>query len=382
MKLYFDNAATTPLRPEVVRAMTAVLENDYGNPSSTHGFGRSARAAIETARKSVANLMGAQAQEIIFTSCGTESNNTVLQTAVRDLGINRIISSPIEHHAVLHVLDALALENKCRIEYVQITPNGHIDMAHLQSLLSSSTEKTLVTLMHVNNEIGNLLDLHQVGELCHQYGALFHTDAVQGVGHYAYDLANTPVDFLTASAHKFHGPKGIGFTYIKNKSSLQGFILGGSQERGLRAGTESVHNIVGLQVALEIAMERIAEDRQYVRHLKTHCVTELQKHFPEIHFNGNCTDAECATYTLVNCCFPLSVSQASLLDFQLDLKGVACSKGSACQSGSGKGSHVIDHLYNGHPPGPALRFSFSPFNTVEEIDALVGVLREISLIPS
>lgn len=378
MKLYFDNAATTPIRPEVVSAMTAVLAEDYGNPSSTHGFGRSARALIETARKSVAQLMGAQAQEIIFTSCGTESNNTVLQTAVRDLGVNRIISSPIEHHAVLHVLEDLEKRGKCQVYYVKITSEGCIDLTDLEELLKKSAAKTLVSLMHINNEIGTKLDLSKTAAICSRYDALFHTDAVQGVGHYSYDLAALDIDFLTASAHKFHGPKGIGFTYIKNKASLEGLLLGGSQERGLRAGTESVHNIVGLQVALEIAMQRLEEDRTYIRTLKSHCIYQLQQNFKDLKFNGCCTDTDASTYTLVSCCFPLSTEQASLLDFQLDIKGVACSKGSACQSGSGATSHVIEHLYSGHPPGPALRFSFSPMNTIQEIDALVAVLKEIS----
>ncbi|MGB0376587.1 MAG: cysteine desulfurase family protein [Flavobacteriaceae bacterium] len=381
MKYYFDNAATTPLRPEVIASIAEVLTEDYGNPSSTHAFGRKARARIETARKSVARLLGAQAQEIIFTSCGTESNNTVLQTAFRDLSIKRIISSPIEHHAVLHVLDDLKLKG-CTIDYVQIDSQGQVELSHLEELLSASDEKTLVSLMHINNEIGSILDLYAAGSLCREYGALFHTDAVQGVGHYSYDLNNTPVDFLTASAHKFHGPKGIGFTYIRNKENLHGLLLGGSQERGLRAGTESVHNIVGLQVALEICMERLEEERNYVRELKSFFVNQLRQHFPEIHFNGCCDDMERATYTLVNCCLPLSEAQAQMLEFQLDLKGVACSKGSACQSGSGGGSHVIQHLYPENPPSSAIRFSFSPLNTVEEVESLVDILCEISLKPS
>lgn len=377
MKVYFDNAATTPMRKEVIGVITESMSSNFGNPSSTHAYGRTAKSALETARKSVAKLLNCQPQEIIFTSGGTESDNMILRCAVKDLHVKTIISSPIEHHAVLHPLDDLEKEG-VSIRYVDLDENGSPNLDHLQNLLSADDSKKLVSLMHINNEIGNVLDIDRVGEICRAEGAFFHTDAVQGVGHYPYDLKSQSIDFLSAAAHKFHGPKGVGFTYIKNNSGLDPFIFGGPQERGLRAGTESVHNIIGLQKAIEIAYEHLDSERDYILGLKKYFIEKLKHIYPQVYFNGLCENLERSTYTLVNVALPLEASKSQLLNFHMDLKGIACSKGSACQAGADRGSHVLANLKRSEEVKkyPSLRFSFSSFNTKEEIDYLIASLME------
>jgi cysteine desulfurase len=358
MSIYFDNAATTPMRKEVITSISEVMEKCFGNPSSTHAFGRTAKTYIETTRKEIAKLINAAPQELIFTSGGTESDNMILHCAVKDLGVKRILSSPIEHHAVLH-------------------EHGEVDLEHLESLLEQSDEKTLVSLMHVNNEIGNILDLNAVGCLCRKNGAYFHTDAVQGIGHFTYDMEHLAVDFLSAAAHKFHGPKGIGFSYVRKNSGLQPFIHGGSQERGLRAGTESVHNIVGMNEALKLAYQHLEVEKQQIEGIKNYFIEQIQDLFPEVTFNGMCQDPQNSTYTLVNVALPIPKEKALLLDFHLDLNGIACSKGSACQSGSSSGSHVLNSIRTSEQADwPSLRFSFSVFNTKEEVDRLIQVLKD------
>ena len=376
MNIYFDNAATTPLRKEVISAVSEVMEACFGNPSSTHGYGRTAKTYIETARKGIAAQLNASAQEIIFTSGGTESDNMILYSAVKDLGIKQIITSPIEHHAVLHAIEALEKQFGITASYLQIDEKGTVDLGHLEALLQQNQNQKLVSLMHVNNEIGNLLDLEQVGALCHRYKALFHTDAVQGIGHFSYDLSALPVDFLSASAHKFHGPKGIGFSYIRKDSGLQAFIHGGSQERGLRAGTESVHNIVGMHKALELAYKNIEAEKKQIAALKEYFIKQVTSVFPNARFNGLSNIVNQSTYTLVNMALPIPKEKAAMLDFHLDLNGIACSKGSACQSGSQSGSYVLNHLAsNNTEDWPSLRFSFSVFNTQQEVDQLISVLK-------
>lgn len=378
MNVYFDNAATTPLRPEVIDLMHHALKKSFGNPSSTHTFGRHTRTQIETARKEIAAHFNAHPHEIVFTSGGTESDNALLRCAVEDLGVTTIISSAIEHHAILHTLDFLK-ENGCSVIYLPVDHHGKIDCTTLESELQKSEGKTLVTLMHINNEIGTILDLKKVAHLCKKHDALFHTDAVQGVGHYTIDLDSIPIDFLSAAAHKFHGPKGIGFSFVRKNSGLKSFILGGGQERGQRAGTESVHNILGMAKALAMAYEHLQEERAYVLNLKKYAMERLQTIFPDIHFNGCCANHAESTYTLLNVCLPIPPEKSGLLDFQLDLKGIACSKGSACQSGSSKGSHVIQTVQSeALQQYPSLRFSFSLFNTQKEIDYLMEVLSEFS----
>ena len=378
MKVYFDNAATTPIRNEVIELMTQSMTMTFGNPSSNHGFGRSAKSIIETARKSVAKHLNCEPQEIIFTSGGTESDNMILRCAVKDLKVKTIISSVLEHHAVLHTLDELKKEGVL-IRYVDLDENGSPKLGHLKKLLEADDTIKLVSLMHINNEIGNILDLDLTGALCKANGAYFHTDAVQGIGHFKFDLKSQPIDFLAAAAHKFHGPKGIGFAFIRKSTNIDPFIVGGPQERGQRAGTESVHNIIGLQKAIEMAYENLDKERVYVLGLKKYFIAQLKKLFPTVHFNGLSENLEKSTYTLVNVAFPLVGSKAQLLDFHLDLKGIACSKGSACQSGAALGSHVLGNLKRPEEvkKQPSLRFSFSSFNTLEEIDYVIDCLSEL-----
>ncbi|TXD85117.1 cysteine desulfurase [Subsaximicrobium wynnwilliamsii] len=376
--VYFDSAATTQMRDEVIERMANVMKDYYGNPSSTHGFGRHAKSLLETSRKTIASFFNVSAAEIIFTSGGTEADNLVLRSAVKDLGVTEIISSKIEHHAVLHTLDELQKEFPISVNYVNVLKNGHIDMDHLEQLLQSP-KKTLVSLMHINNEIGNLLNIERVANLCKAHQALFHSDTVQSVGHYQMDLQEIPIDFMAASAHKFHGPKGVGFAFLRKNSGLRASIYGGEQERGLRAGTESIHNIVGMADALSLAYKHLEAEQEYTLSLKTYFIDQLQDAFPDIQFNGDCANPEGSTYTLLNVCLPFTADKASLLSFQLDLKGIACSRGSACQSGSSQNSHVLTAiLEDDYLKRPSLRFSFSSFNTKEDIDYVVEVLKEFS----
>ena len=377
MNVYFDNAATTPLRKEVIKTISRVMEECFGNPSSTHSFGRTAKTYIETARKGIASLLNALPQEIIFTSGGTESDNMILNCAVKDLNVKTIISSPIEHHAVIHALDALKKNQKINVRYLKLDAQGNIDLNDLEESLKIDNSKKLVSLMHVNNEIGNILNLHEVGNLCHNNNALFHTDAVQGVGHYLFDLKNLPVDFLSSASHKYHGPKGIGFSFVRKNSGLEPFIYGGAQERGLRAGTESVHNIVGMHEALDISHKKLEVEKKQILFLKNHFKKGIIEIFPNVHFNGNSSENNLSTYTLLNVALPIDEKKASLLDFHLDLKGIACSKGSACQSGSSQGSHVLNHIQNQKiKKMSSLRFSFSSFNNIDEVDYFLETLKE------
>ena len=381
MKVYFDNAATTPLYPEVVEKITEVLSNTYGNPSSTHALGRAAKSLIEYSRKQIAKELNALPSEIIFTSGGTEADNFILHSCVRDLGVQVVISSLIEHHAVLHTLEVLAKEYPIQIVYVNLTERGDIDLQHLKNLLDQYTEKkVLVSLMHLNNEIGNILPLKEVGTLCKEKGAYFHSDTVQSVGHYPIDLQEIPVDFITASAHKFHGPKGVGFAFIRKGIVLHSIITGGEQEKGLRAGTEAIHNIVGMEVAFSLCYKKLEENTEKLKNLKQYFIHQLKHHFPEIVFNGTSESLEESSYTIVNVGFPTLQQQDNTLLFQLDLKGIACSKGSACQSGSVQVSHVLSAFMPKEAlQYPSLRFSFSAFNTIEEVDFFIENLKEISL---
>ena len=381
MKVYFDNAATTPLYPEVVEKITEVLSNTYGNPSSTHALGRGAKSLIEYSRKQIAKELNALPSEIIFTSGGTEADNFILHSCVRDLGVQVIISSLIEHHAVLHTLEVLAKEYPIQIVYVNLTERGDIDLQHLKNLLEQYTEKkVLVSLMHLNNEIGNILPLKEVATLCKEKGAYFHSDTVQSVGHYPINLQEIPVDFITASAHKFHGPKGVGFAFIRKGIVLHSIITGGEQEKGLRAGTEAVHNIVGMEVAFNLCYKNLDKNTEKLKNLKQYFIHQLKHHFPEIVFNGTSESLEESSYAIVNVGFPALQHQDNTLLFQLDLKGIACSKGSACQSGSVQVSHVLSAFMPKEAlQYPSLRFSFSAFNTIEEVDFLIESLKEISL---
>ncbi|MBU3025311.1 cysteine desulfurase family protein [Zobellia galactanivorans] len=376
-KVYLDNAATTQVRENVIAKMQDALANFYGNPSSTHSFGRSAKTAVESARKTIAKYMNAHPSEIIFTSGGTEADNMILRCAVRDLKVETIITSKIEHHAVLHTVEDLASEKGIKVLYVDLDVFGNPDLLHLESLLKQDDSKKLVSLMHVNNEIGNKIDIAAVCELCHSHGALFHSDTVQSIGHYLWDVKAVPVDFLTAAAHKFHGPKGIGFAYIKKNSGLKPMIAGGAQERGYRAGTESFHNIVGLEMAFVEAYDNLEAETAYVTELKSYFIDRMKEEIPNVKFNGHSGDLEKSTFTLVNACLPIDSQKALMLLFHLDMKGIACSKGSACQSGSDLGSHVLAEILSEDDfRKPSLRFSFSKYNTKEELDYTVQVLKE------
>ena len=377
MNVYFDNAATTKIRDEVIDNMSNVLKDCFGNPSSTHSYGRSAKSYIETSRKSIAKILNCDPGEIIFNSGGTESDNSILKCAVKDLGVKHIISSKIEHHAITHTLEELKIQG-VNVNYVKLSENGNVDIDNLEYLLSSNDEPKLVTLMYINNEIGNILDVKYVSDLCQKYNSFFHTDAVQAVGHYKIDLKSINIDFLSSAAHKFHGPKGVGFTYINKSTKIKSFICGGPQERGLRAGTESVHNIVGMTKALEIAVENMEKEAKYVLSIKEYMIKSLRKLFPDIQFNGESGDIKNSTYTILNVCLPISNDKAAMLDFNLDLKGIACSRGSACQSGSSEGSHVLNEIQSeDQKKFPSVRFSFSHNNKIEEVDYLIDTLKEL-----
>ena len=373
--VYFDNAATTQLRPEVVASMVEVLNDVPGNPSSTHAYGRTAKGLIERARKTVAQYLNVSAGEIIFTSGGTEADNLIIQSAVKHLDVQRVITSRIEHHAVLHAADYVATHFGAEVVYVNLKDCGTPDEKHLEELLLASDKKTLVSLMHVNNEIGNMIDIAHIASLCKKHNALIHSDMVQSVGHYELDLQNIPLDFIAVSAHKFHGPKGVGFAFIRKNSGLKPLIVGGAQERGMRAGTESVHNIVGLETALKLSYDHLDEERNYIKGIKEYFVAQLSHIIPEIKWNGNCFNSGKSTYTLLNVCLPIAHEKAILLLFQLDMKGIACSKGSACQSGSDKGSHVLQEILQEEDlKKPSIRFSFSKYNTKEDVDYVIDTL--------
>ena len=377
--VYLDNAATTQIRESVIDRMQDALCNYYGNPSSTHAFGRPAKTAIEKARKSIAKILNAHPSEIIFTSGGTEADNMILRGAVRDLGVEKIITSRIEHHAVLHTAEELAKDYNIEIEYVKLDSHGNPDIAHLESLLRADDSKKLVSLMHINNEIGNKIDIDAICMLCKEYDTLFHSDTVQSIGHYAWDVQKTPIDFMTAAAHKFHGPKGVGFAFIRKNTGLSPLIFGGAQERGLRAGTEPLHNIIGLEEAFLEAYDHLEEETNYIEDLKRYFIEKVNKEIPEAKFNGYSADMDKSTYTITNVCLPFNEQQSLMLLFHLDLKGIACSKGSACQSGSNNGSHVLNEILTEEDlKKPSLRISFSIYNTKEEIDYVVGVLKDFA----
>lgn len=377
-KVYFDSAATTCVSETVVKAMTACLTNDFGNASSTHSFGRSAKSLIEQARKNIAKKLKVSASEIIFTSGGTEADNFVLNSAVRDLGVTRVITSKIEHHAIGHSAEALKACFNISLDYVKTDENGSVILDDLENLLQQDKGKTLVSLMHINNEIGNILDVKRVSEICKKYNALFHSDTVQSIGHYDVDLSEIKVDFCAVSAHKFHGPKGVGFVFMRKDTGLNSLIFGGGQERGFRAGTESVHNIVGLDVAFNDVYTHLEKDSVYIKSLKSYFIEEIKKAVPAVKFNGLSGDLNKSTFTLVNLLLPVTAQKALIVLFQLDLKGIACSKGSACQSGSSKGSHVLSEILSDEDMlKPSLRFSFSKYNTKEEIDYVINVLKDV-----
>ena len=370
-KIYLDNAATTSLRPEVAEEMMSILQNEYGNPSSSHSFGRSAKSKLELSRKTIAQVLHVSSQEIIFTSGATEANNWILQNAVANLKVKRIITSKIEHHAVLHAVTFLQKQYDIQIDFVNIKSDGTHDINHLIELLSQEIP-TMVSLMHINNEIGTVLDLEEIAHICKQHSVYFHSDTVQSIGKIELDLQKIPIDFLVASAHKFHGPKGIGFAFIRKGIAIHSMFHGGEQEKGIRPGTESLHNIVGMAKALQMSYENLDSDRNHIQELKNYTVQQLQKHIPNSTFNGNPTST---FYTILNVQLPFDASKSAMLLFTLDMKGIAVSRGSACQSGSPKPSHVLAAFLNQDEVAkPSIRISFSHYTSKNEIDVLVEAL--------
>ena len=374
MHVYFDNAATTPLDPEVLEAMLPFLSQHYGNPSSLHGPGRQVRAAIENARKTVAHLLNASPAEITFTSGGTEANNYAAFGSIRTLGLKHAITSPLEHHAVLHPLQALAKSGEIELHYVRHDERGVLDLAHLEELLATQS-RTFVSLMQANNEIGNLNDIAAIGEICARYDAIFHTDTVQTMGHYRHDVQQLKNHFLVGSAHKFHGPKGVGFLYTRSGMHVGPLIHGGSQERNVRSGTENVYGIVGLAKALEIAVRDRAAHQAHVQELKNRFVERLRAEIDDVQFNGCSAVAGESLYTVLSVSLPPSAITEMLL-FNLDINKVAASGGSACTSGAQAGSHVLEALV-GDSDRATVRFSMSKMNTAAEVDYAVEVLAKL-----
>jgi cysteine desulfurase len=371
MKVYLDNAATTRLDEKVFDTMVPFMKEEYGNPSSIHAFGRKTRSAIEVARKSVAKLLNVSPAEIFFTSGGTEADNMAINQTIDSLGITHAITSKIEHHAVEHTLQMLEKAGKVKLSWVNVDDKGNVDLNHLEELLKTN-ERSLVSLMHANNEIGTLLPLERVGEICEKYDAIFHSDTVQTMGHYPMDLQKINVHFITCAAHKFHGPKGVGFLYIKHNVKIKPMIHGGAQERNMRGGTECTQGIIGLAKALEICYEEMNEHIAHIQGIKNYMKASLEKNIPGIEFNGE-TGNENSLYTVLNCRFPAH-PDAEMMLFNLDIAGIAASGGSACSSGSNQGSHVLRGIGT-DTSRASIRFSFCKYNTKEEVDYTIEKLK-------
>ncbi|MBQ0147218.1 MAG: cysteine desulfurase [Flavobacteriaceae bacterium] len=376
-KVYLDNAATTAIHPQVIEEMVTVMKNCYGNPSSTHVFGREAKALLELSRKKIAQQFNASPSEIYFTSCGTESNNTIIKSCVNDLGVKRIISSYMEHKCVLESINDIENRNGIEVIRLNIFKDGSIDYSQLEDLLKDDSKKTLVSLMHANNELGNLLDLERVAKLCQENKALFHTDTVQTIGHYKLDFQELGIDFASCSAHKIHGPKGAGFLYAKKSTHIKPLIAGGGQERGLRSGTENIYGIVGLAKSLEISIEELSSHKKHIEGIKEYAINQLKLNIPGVSFNGLSADFEKSLYTVLSIKLPF---HDPLISFELELAGIAVSQGSACSSGAAKVSKVMETLYTEEEINQMtpLRVSFSYLNTKEDIDALVSTLAKIA----
>ncbi|GAB2625612.1 cysteine desulfurase family protein [Belliella aquatica] len=375
MRVYFDNAATTAMDDRVIEAMLPFMKEHYGNPSSVHSHGREVRSAIEKSRKKVAELLNASPSEIFFTSGGTEADNTAIVCGIQTHGIKHAITSPLEHHAVLHTLEECEKKGLLTLSMLEVNDKGEHNLEHLQELLKSNP-KSLISIMHANNEIGNINDLNAIGNLAKEYDAFFHSDTVQTMGHYKHDLKNLPVDSIVAGGHKFHGPKGAGFLYVNKAKKISPFIYGGAQERNMRGGTENVIGIVGIAKALELAYEDMEGHRKHVEGLKSRFIEQLRAHISGVEFNGLSADLDKSLYTVLNVSLPPSEDNAGMLLFNLDLNGISASGGSACSSGASVGSHVLRAL-GASSERDAVRFSFSRFNTVEEVDYTVEKLKEL-----
>ena len=375
MKVYLDNAATTAMDDRVIESMLPFMRNHFGNPSSVHSHGREVRNAIEKSRKKVAELLNVTPSEIFFTSGGTEADNTAIISGIESHGLTHAITSPIEHHAVLHTLEVCEKKGHIQLSMLNVDEKGVIDFQQLEDLLKANP-KSLISLMHANNEIGNINDLERIGSLAREYGAFFHSDTVQTMGHYAHDLKNLPVDSIVAGAHKFHGPKGAGFLFVRKDKKIHPFIHGGAQERNMRGGTENVIGIIGVAKALEIAYEEMAEHQSQIVAIKKHFIKNLNQEIPGVTFNGLSGDVENSLYTVLNVSLPPSEANRGMLLFNLDLAGISASGGSACSSGATVGSHVLRAL-NHQPERDAVRFSFSRFTTIDEVDYTISQLKEL-----
>ncbi|PWG04986.1 cysteine desulfurase family protein [Polaribacter aquimarinus] len=373
--IYLDNAATTKIDDEVLKVMHTSMQDNFGNPSSTHQFGRKAKSAVESARKNIAKHFNVSASEIIFTSSGTEADNLILYNSVLNLGVKRIITTKIEHHAVMHTCSYLKKTYDIVLDFVNVDKYGSVDLEHLEELLQKSSQKTLVSLMYINNEIGNILAIDKICNVCRNYDVLLHSDTVQAIGHYHIDLQKTPIDFITASAHKFHGPKGVGFAYFKKGFGILPMLHGGDQEKGARSSTENVHSILGMEKALEISIFNLEKDKVHIESLKTYFISELKKIVKNMEFNGFSSNLEHSSYTILSVRFPI---KNDMLLFTLDMAGIAVSGGSACQSGSNKGSHVLAEILNPiEADKTSVRFSFSKYTTIQELSITIDKIKEI-----
>lgn len=373
-RIYLDNAATTPIDPQVIEAMLPIMTDNFGNPSSIHAHGRRVKSEVEKSRKKVAELLNTSPSEIFFTSGGTEADNTAIRCTIEALDIKHAITSKIEHHAVLHTLQHLEKHGVIELSYVNLDEKGHIDTKHLQELLETSP-RSFVSLMHGNNEIGNLIDLEAISELCKAHDAIFHSDTVQTMGHYVHDLQAIKTDFIVGASHKFNGPKGVGFLYVNANNKIHPFIHGGAQERNMRGGTENVYGIVGLAKALELAYEGMDSHRLHIESLKKKMITDLSERIDGLQFNGDSANLERSLYTVLNVSLPPNDGNDMLL-FNLDIDGISCSGGSACSSGTDIGSHVLNAL-NASPERGNVRFSFGKFNTEAEIDKVVDAVAKM-----
>ena len=374
MRVYLDNAATTQIAPEVIDYMAELMKSDYANPSSIHHGGRKSRILVENARKTVSNYLNTSPGNIFFTSGGTEADNMAIRRGILDNNISHAITSSISHKAVIYPLEELSDKKKIVLNYIKLDNNGKIDLIHLEDLLKNNS-RTFVSIMHANNEIGTIQPIIEIGDLCKKYNAIFHCDTVQTMAHYPIDLQKINVDFITGSAHKFHGPKGVGFIYISDNIDIEPFISGGSQERNMRAGTENVHAIAGLAKAMELSYEKMDNDKEYISQIKKHMINQLKLNINDVQFNANCTDFDSSLFKILSVSFP-KISESEMLLFNLDIKGISCSGGSACSAGNMSGSHVLDVICK-DDNRTGVRFSFSRYNTKEEIDYTVEKIKEI-----
>ena len=373
-RVFLDNASTTPIAPEIIDMMSEMMTTNFANPSSVHSYGRESKIIVERARKKISKLLNTSPGTIFFTSGGTESDNMAIKCAIHDHKITHAITSKLSHHAVLFPLEDLEKDGLIKLSYINIDKNGVVSVSHLKELLDKNP-RTFVSIMHANNEIGTIQDIKAIGDICKEHNAIFHSDTVQTISHFSFDMQKLNVDFMAASAHKFHGPKGVGFVYISKDIQIKPLLRGGGQERNMRAGTENIYGIAALAMAMEMAYNNLEEETKYIKSLKMYMIKKLQTELEDVQFYGKCTDMENSLYTVLSCHFP-ETDIAEMLLFNLDILGVACSGGSACASGGSKGSHVLTEIVP-ESKRPGIRFSFSKYNTKEDIDFTIDKLKEL-----